>query len=159
MNDRLVVMRDVARWKWVNKAPIEDPEREASSLRDVAEKGRDFGLDPEATRAFFEAQIEAAKLMQREYFRRWREGAPLPEGDIPDLKTEIRGRIDALNRDLTEALPDALARLSAWDDPARSLDSPAKRLLTAEGIDGETRETALKPLLTLAGRKRAAAVR
>lgn len=152
-------MRDVARWKWANKAPIEDPEREASSLRDLAEEGRASGLDPEATRSFFEAQIEAAKLMQREYFRRWGAGEPFPEAEIPDLKTEIRGRIDALNRDLIEALPGALARLSDGGDPARSLEPPAKRLLTAEGIDRETRETALKPLLKLAGRKRADVVR
>src|SRR4051794_25441503 len=71
IRDRLDVMHDVARWKWARNAAIEDPEREAASLEDVAGRGVALGLDPEMTRAFFRGQIEAAKIVQRADFRRW----------------------------------------------------------------------------------------
>src|SRR4051794_3177508 len=71
MGQRLEVMHDVARYKWARKSPIEDPARERALLDDVAEGGRRLGLEPETTRSFFAAQIEAAKLIQRADFRRW----------------------------------------------------------------------------------------
>ncbi len=39
MRNRLGVMHEVARRKWADKTPIEDPTREAALLRDVEEKG------------------------------------------------------------------------------------------------------------------------
>jgi chorismate mutase-like protein len=71
IRNRLEVMHDVARWKWARKAAIEDPEREAALLLDVAEKGIPLGLDREMTLAFFRGQIEAAKVIQRADFSRW----------------------------------------------------------------------------------------
>src|SRR5215468_9195975 len=100
MRSRLVVMHDVARWKWASKAPIEDPGREAALLGDVADRGAALGLDPAATRAFFAAQIEAAKVVQRADFARWQADRRSPEGEAPDLAGVLRPRIDALNRDL-----------------------------------------------------------
>ena len=53
MQSRLVLMHDVARRKWADRSPIEDPGREAALLRDIADRGNALGLDPSATRAFF----------------------------------------------------------------------------------------------------------
>ena len=98
-------MHDVARRKWADKTPIEDPVREAALLSDVVERGQRLGIDPDRTRAFFAAQIEAAKLVQRANFRRWETKGP--EGEAPDLKTVLRPRIDALNRDMITALAES----------------------------------------------------
>src|SRR4051794_35298338 len=85
MRQRLDVMHDVARYKWAKSATVEDPEREAALLRDVADKGVSLGLDPETTRAFFRGQIEAAKIVQRADFRRWEADGRGPYGEAPDL--------------------------------------------------------------------------
>src|SRR4051812_33658671 len=85
MRSRLVVMHHVARWKWASKAPVEDPGREAALLEDVAARGVALGLDPAATRAFFAAQIEAAKLVQRADLARWEADRRDPDGEAPDL--------------------------------------------------------------------------
>src|SRR5258708_4914725 len=80
IESRLEVMHDVARRKWADKSPIEDPKREASLLRDVEERGKTLGLDGPATRAFFGAQIEAAKMVQRADLRRWEADPRGPAG-------------------------------------------------------------------------------
>jgi chorismate mutase len=85
IRERLDVMHDVARWKWAKKVPVEDPEREAALLKDVAEKGVALGLDPEITRAFFRAQIEAAKIIQRNDLGRWELDGLASVGEAPDL--------------------------------------------------------------------------
>jgi chorismate mutase len=111
MRDRLAVMHDVARRKRADRSPIEDPDREAALLRDVADRGGALGLDPATTRAFFAAQIEAAKLVQRADFRRWEAEPRGPDAEAPDLVGVLRPRIDALNRDLLAALAQAVPRL------------------------------------------------
>src|SRR4051812_5005565 len=108
MRDRLAVMHDVARWKRTSKSPIEDRGREATLLRDVADRGVALDLDPATTRAFFAAQIEAAKLVQQADFRRWESDPPPSDAPPPDLVTVLRPRIDALTRDLLAALARAM---------------------------------------------------
>ncbi len=130
-------MHDVARTKWTDKSPIEDPAREAALLSDVAERGAKLGLDPERTRAFFAAQIEAAKLVQQSDFRRWK--TKEPEGEAPDLKTVLRPRIDALNRDMLAALAEVGTR------DAAAIGKRADKLLS--GFDDEVRRAAIAPLV------------
>jgi chorismate mutase len=150
MQSRLAVMHDVARWKWAARAPIEDPDREAALLRDVAEKGSALGLDPATTRAFFGAQIEAAKLVQRADFGRWEVDQHGPDAKAPDLAGVLRPRIDALNRDLLEALSQAVPRLHRDDGAAARIRSRADDLLSGDGIDAEVRAAAIRPLMNTA---------
>jgi chorismate mutase len=144
MRQRLVMMHDVARWKWAKKAPIEDPDREAALLKNVAERGRGLGLDPEATRAFFAAQIEAAKIIQRADFRRWGMPGSGPQGEAPDLAGVLRPRIDSLNRDLLDALAKAPGKEKI---AAAEVRSRAGKLLVGGEIDAEVFETAIQPIL------------
>src|SRR5438874_11849748 len=53
MQQRLVVMHDIARWKWAHGKPISDPVREAQVLDAVAERGPGRDLDPVFVRSFF----------------------------------------------------------------------------------------------------------
>ena len=142
---RLAVMHDVSRWKWVRKAAIEDPEREAALLLDVAERGLLLGLDRELTRTFFRGQIEAAKAIQRADFRRWEASGRGPGGDPPDLVGVLRPRIDGLNRDLLVALGEARPKL--LDGAGRDrLRLRADQLLVGEGIDAPIRDLVISPL-------------
>ena len=147
MRDRLAMMHDVARRKWADKSPIEDPAREAALLREVADRGVPLGLDPARTRAFFRAQIEAAKLVQRADFRRWEADGRGPDGAAPDLARVLRPRIDALNRDLLAALAETTPRLSGAGDAA--IRKRADELLG--GVDAEVRAAAIRPLLGAGG--------
>jgi chorismate mutase len=148
MRSRLEVMHDVARWKWAARSPIEDPVREAALLVEVAAQGKALGLDPEATRAFFLGQIEAAKVVQKTDFRRWEEDQHGPEGKAPDLANVLRPRIDALNRDLLGALARAEPRLRNKKVGAAALiRRRADELLNGNGIDGAVRDAAIQPLL------------
>lgn len=137
IRDRLDVMHDVARRKWADKSPIEDPAREAALLKDVEERGAELGLAPAETRAFFAAQIEAAKLVQQADFKLWETKGP--EGEAPDLKTVLRPKIDALNR----AMLATLAEPGAKD--ASLIRKRAEEILA--GVDAKIRDVAIGPLV------------
>src|SRR5262245_2970129 len=64
MNERLALMHEVARIKWNEKKPIEDPIRERELLEVMAKTGAAMGLDPHEVRWFLASQIEAAKIIQ-----------------------------------------------------------------------------------------------
>lgn len=147
MRSRLEVMHDVARWKWSARSPIEDPAREAALLGDVADRGVALGLDPATTRAFFAAQIEAAKLVQRADFARWEAYHLDPGGEPPDLAGVLRPRIDALNRELLVALADA----RHFPEMAAQIRARADEILIGDGIDAAVRAAAIRPLLEPAG--------
>jgi chorismate mutase-like protein len=141
---RLEIMHDVARWKWVEKSSIEDHSREAQLLDDLASRGESLELDPDLCRAFFVAQIEAAKRVQRADFERWeaadrREQVSGPAA--PDLVKVLRPRIDALNSEMLAALAEVTRR--PRDD--RAIRGRADSILS--GIDAETRAVAIRPLL------------
>ena len=143
MNRRLALMADVARAKWNTRSPIDDPPRERSLLAAVAEAGRDFGLDPADTTAFFAGQIEASKAVQRECFREWDAATRGPFADAPDLVRDIRPKIDAVGRDLLAGLAAYLAsgRLTLVE-----VSALAEPRLTGAGVTAEARSLAVRPL-------------
>ncbi len=116
-------------------------------MDDVAEQGRAFNLDPAVTGAFFDAQIEAAKMLQRADFHRWESDQNGPDGDPPDLAGVLRPRIDGLNRKLLEKLA-AYYQGHPRDgqiDIAEILKK-AETLLVGDGIDAKVRAVALRPI-------------
>lgn len=146
MRQRLVIMHDIARWKWNGQRPIADPERERAFLDASATKARSSGLDPEFARAFFAAQIEAAKQLQDDDFRQWQAEGREKFADVPDLSTQIRPRIDAVSSELLGALaalqPD-LGKLMLRDRIRRQ----AADVLAGDGITESIRAIAIRPLM------------
>lgn len=104
MQQRLALMPDVARWKWNHELPVADPAREQTLLDDLVKRGHSHGLDPAITRAFFAAQIKAARLVQQQHFDRWKAENHAPFEHVPNLTSEIRPKIDKLNSELLAAL-------------------------------------------------------
>ncbi len=104
VNERLSYMRSVAAYKWINARPIEDVDREARVLESAEIAGLRYGIKREATRAFFVAQIEAAKDIQRYWFARWRQGGAPDKA--PDLDREVRPALLQLGDAIMQALAD-----------------------------------------------------
>jgi chorismate mutase-like protein len=143
MEQRLALMHEVARWKWSAGNPIADPQREREVLESVVQRGRGKGLDSDLVRPFFEAQMEAARLVQQADFERWQAHKQEPFADTTSLAV-LRQRIDDLNGELI----DALAELRPWLSGLtvqQALPQRAKEILTGNGLDS-VRETAIAPL-------------
>jgi chorismate mutase len=143
MQQRLALMHEVARWKWNTGKPVADPKREHELLEAVVERGRGKGLDPDLVRPFFEAQMEAARLVQFADFERWKAKKQKAFEDTTSL-AELRRQINGLNDELI----DALAEVRPWlCTPAAQQELPvrAKAILAGNGLD-DVREKAIAPL-------------
>jgi cyclohexadienyl dehydratase len=104
IDERLVLMRDVAVAKWLSAAPIPDAAREAVVLQHVAERARSLGLDPMTTQAFFAAQIGLARDVQLRWHDEWKQaGRCAPCADPADLQA-VRERIDSTSEQQFAAL-------------------------------------------------------
>lgn len=117
MDQRLALMPDVARYKWNAKSPIEDLPREQKIIDGLKAEALALGIPAAWAEKFFRAQIEAAKVIQREYFARWEQAGTGQLPDAPDLATVIRPRLDALTPLLLRELAITWPALS---DPAQA---------------------------------------
>jgi chorismate mutase len=97
---RLLLGEKVAAAKYGTGQPIEDPEREAMLLHDVAERSERIGLDPAVSTCYFRNQIEASKRLQRRLYARWRTCPDARPRRRPDLATEVRPELDHLTREI-----------------------------------------------------------
>ena len=109
---RLSIMQEVAKYKWNNNAPIEDPDREQKLLDSVGKQAQAAGLQLQWAQHFFRLQIEAAKLAQYQLFQDWRRTQHPAFSDAPDLATVARPHLDALTPLLLKSLK------SHWKDIA-----------------------------------------
>ena len=101
---RLALMQPVAAWKHANGIPVEDREREAVVIDRATAGAVKNDLASATIEPFFEAQIEAAKAIQRCWIARWSSGvAPAPT-DPPDLKADIRPKLIKIGDSLTAAI-------------------------------------------------------
>jgi chorismate mutase-like protein len=101
---RLALVLEVARFKWNTGGAIEDPQREQALLASMRERATATGVSPSRVEAFFLAQIEAAKLLQRELFARWSREDREQFPGIEDLATSIRPGIDAVTSQMLQTL-------------------------------------------------------
>lgn len=101
---RLAIMHEVAKTKWNQNIPIEDKIREQQILEDLAAKADQYGLDKEFAIQFFQAQIDAAKEIQKGDFLLWKENGLSKFDKIFSLKDELRFYIDQLNNEMIELL-------------------------------------------------------
>jgi chorismate mutase len=143
MCERLKIMHDVARWKWNADKAIEDSERERQLLQQLERRGREFNLSPAETRRIMQAQMEAGKRIQRADWNAWRREQRKPFDDVPDLKRELRPRIDRASEQLLSAFAALREPLA---DPARRrlVRDRAERALREAGLNEEVRAAALQ---------------
>ena len=104
IDERLALVTEVARYKWNTGAAIEDPPREQALLALLREKAIPLGIPAARVDAFFLAQIEAAKQLQRELFLRWKRERRDKFPGIADLATSIRPGIDMVTGQMLQTL-------------------------------------------------------
>lgn len=104
VDERLGLMRDVAAAKHASGAPVQDVAREQAVLDHAAQRARALGLDAEATRRFFDAQIRLARAVQERWLAQWRAAGRCDVcADALSLQA-LRDRIDAVNEQQLAAL-------------------------------------------------------
>ena len=102
INERLSLMEQVAAYKWINEQPIAVPERETLVISNAVRDGLQYGITTDSSRAFFSAQIVAAKIIQQCWFDRWEEEKP-PE-TAEDLAGVVRPKLISLGREIVSRL-------------------------------------------------------
>ncbi len=105
---RLSLMKPVAAWKLDKGVAVEDLARERVVLSKAAASAEQLGISAESTLAFFQAQIEAAKEIQRCWIGRWQSGASSRITAYPDLKSEIRPDLIRLGRQILTSFKSVL---------------------------------------------------
>lgn len=97
---RLAVMHEVAMTKWNQGLAIEDKVREQQILKDLSARAEKNGLDPQRVVQFFDAQIEAAKAIQRSDFAIWQAEGKGTFENVLSLKDDLRAYIDLINDEM-----------------------------------------------------------
>ncbi len=145
MKKRLLIMHNVAQWKWNHRQPIKDLSREKQLLNNLVEKGIDLGLDREYILTFFQAQIEAAKMIQEKYFKDWEDKKMNIFENVPNLKLILRPQLDELSTNLLEALRD-ISPLIDQVKVQEIIQSRANHILKGHGIDDAICHKVIEPL-------------
>jgi chorismate mutase-like protein len=141
MIQRLQLSREVAWSKYGAGIPVFDPSREARMLTDLKTAGSEAGLSSAEVSRLFLPQIAASRRYQEELIAEWRSGIDVPKIKPLDLASEIRPRLDKVNREM----------LSQWRTVCRnSLDwadrEEAERMLRERGIPADVARIAVSPL-------------
>lgn len=103
IQERLSLMKEVAAYKWINGQPIEALEREALVIDNAVLSGLNYGITVNSSRAFFTAQINAAKDIQQCWFDRWQTTDAAPT-QARDLILEVRPQLLALGAQINKRL-------------------------------------------------------
>ena len=142
MIQRLQLSREVAWSKCRAGIPIADPAREARMLTDLKGVGSLDGLSASEVTRFFLPQIAASRCYQEELIAGWRSGGiDVPKLKPLDLTTEIRPRLDKVNREMLRQWRLVCRTSLDWADREE-----AKRMLSDRGIPIEVARIAVRPL-------------
>lgn len=138
MQDRLLLMRDVAAWKHARAVPVVDAERERQVLDATVAQASELGIDAASARRLFSLQIQLAVRVQESLISSWRSGAAAP-ANAPDLARQLRPQLDRLGNELLRAIYLALPELQRSDFAARY--GSHARLVQGPGLtDADRRE-------------------
>ncbi|WP_160166372.1 gamma subclass chorismate mutase AroQ [Calothrix sp. PCC 7507] len=150
IQQRSLIAHDVARWKWNQKRPIEDPKREQELLSKVRQQAKTYSLEPTTVAAFFQAQIEAGKLIQKADFQNWQKQDIKSFPNVPDLNQILRPSLDKLNIEFFSALAD-LTPVLGCPQIREIIQSRSQVIIKGEGIDQKVQSLAIAPLLKFQG--------
>ncbi|KAL7070806.1 hypothetical protein ACQ4LE_009993 [Meloidogyne hapla] len=101
--NRLLLADDVALYKFVNHKSIDDKDRENELLTNMTSEGKKLGLKKKYVKLIFQDQIHANKQLQKYYIDSWNKDGR-PNKTVPDLKNDIRPKIDTINNNMLISL-------------------------------------------------------
>ena len=105
---RLMIGEQVALAKWDSGKAVEDAPREAHVIQGAVTDGVAKGLDEASVSNFFNAQIEANKLVQYALLADWHRAGKAPEHAPVDLVKNIRPQLDEVQKSLIAELVDTV---------------------------------------------------
>ncbi len=146
IQQRLLIAHDVARWKWNHKRPIEDRKREQELLLKVRQQATIYSLEPDTVAAFFQAQIEAGKLIQAVDFQNWQKQGIKSFPHVPDLNQILRPSLDKLNTEFLFALTE-LTQFLGCPQIQELIKSRSQMIIQGDGIVKQVQSMAISPLL------------
>jgi chorismate mutase len=146
MQELFSTMHSVAKWKWNHKSSIEDVEKEKAVLEKLSQKGVNFGIPSEMVREVFQAQIDAMKMIQINYFENWKREGIDQFADILDYKTELKPQIERIYENFLVQLKEVMPLLRK-KNLSEVIKWRSSVILSDEAIDDAIRDTALQPLL------------
>jgi cyclohexadienyl dehydratase len=146
VGERLDLMPLVAEAKRESGTPVTVPEREVrvidAALAATHAAARDAGLTPvsdRAVRAFFEAQITAAKEIQRAILK-----GPAGQAPTADLDTALRPALSRIGERIAFLLPRLPARIDR-----RALEERGRERLRTPGLSDGARDALVEAVLAL----------
>lgn len=93
LRDRLKIARDIAKWKWNYRLPIEERSKEKELLKQLLLQAFDDGTDMQFCTNVIMSQIIAAKAVQIQSFENWIENeadlVPFPSSDLVSLEKNM----------------------------------------------------------------------
>jgi chorismate mutase len=101
---RLIIGEQVALAKWDSGKAVEDAPREAQVILGAVTDGAAKGLDRASVSNFFNAQIEANKIVQYALLADWYRAGRAPEHAPVDLVKNIRPQLDEVQKSLIAEL-------------------------------------------------------
>ena len=107
MKTRLELAAAVAREQWVARGPVDDSDDELRLVRDAVNRTARYTLPPEVIHDFLQAQIDAAKQVQRSLHAQWRSAPPAAAATRPqdDARQTLAATTDPLLVALSQAYP------------------------------------------------------
>ena len=105
---RLIIGEQVALAKWDSGKAVEDAPREAQVILGAVKDGVAKGLDEASVSNFFNAQIEANKIVQYALLADWYRAGKAPEHAPIDLVKNIRPQLDEVQKSLIAELADTV---------------------------------------------------
>lgn len=143
--ERLGYMKDVAVFKDERGIAVEDVAREKVVLDAATEAAADKGLEAQSVRAFFAAQIEAAKAIQFCFVERW-DGDEARPSEAMDLRAKVRPALIRLGEAIVAAIVEAKrggAAIGEADAFARAVDLECLDDASRDAIAAALREVEL----------------
>ena len=148
VEQRMAVMPDVARHKYNTGGAVEDLPREAQVITAVSARAKEAGIDADLAADFFQAQIDASKIMQTSRITAWKAAGQGKFSDVPDLATSIRPTLDRLTPEMVATLKDALPALRT-ETATATIEARIARYTAAHPDDAAAFRRAVEPLRVL----------
>lgn len=146
MRERLLLMHEVAKWKWNEGKPITDQNREKQILFDLEQRGRTYGLSRKQARDFMVAQMEAGKLVQEADFAAWKRGGQGKFSDVRDLNIALRPLIDEVSDRMLARFAEVVPTFV--EEKAKTIvRQRADAILRGNGLNDTVKTAAVRPLL------------
>ena len=111
-------------------------------LTDLKNMGTQTGLSSAEVVRLFLPQIAASRRYQQELIAGWRSGIEVPKIKPLDLASEIRPRLDKLNREMLRQWVVVCHTQFDWADREE-----AQRMLQQRGIPADVAKIAVSPLI------------